>query len=93
MFTYNEFLSEYKIPVPPWEFAIVFDAVPSGVKMLLSSITSDTVPPISLPELYLRNSDPFLSTKQIINVSANLYKEMQAVSLPLYLSGTISIFI
>lgn len=41
MFTYNEFLSEYNIPVLPREFAIVFDAIPSGIKILLSSATRD----------------------------------------------------
>ena len=63
MLTYNEFLSEYNIPVRPREFAIVFDAIPSGLKILLSASSSGVITETTPPDLYIGNSDPFLSAK------------------------------
>ena len=34
LFSYGEFLQHYQIPITPKQFAIVFDAIPSGVSML-----------------------------------------------------------
>ena len=66
LFTYEEFLSEYKIPILPKEFAVVFDAVPSRIKYLFS-FTNRPSPTIALQttqtDLYIGNSDPFLSNK------------------------------
>ena len=42
LLSYSELLNKYGIPIPPKEYAVVFDANPSGVIMLLkSSITSE----------------------------------------------------
>lgn len=61
-FTYDEFLSGYNISVPPREFGVVLDAILSGLKMLLCSVSKDTNH-IHTPELFIGHSDPFLSTK------------------------------
>ena len=37
LFNYREFLQHVQIPVTPREFAIVFDAIPSGVQMLFKN--------------------------------------------------------
>lgn len=42
MFRYNEFLSEYN-PNSPRELAIVFDAIPAGLKLLISSADHSNV--------------------------------------------------
>lgn len=63
MFTYEEFLSEFNFPVPPREYAIIFDAIPSGLKMLLSSSTTDISMETTPSNLYIGNSDPFLNSK------------------------------
>jgi len=34
LLNYKEFLSRFNIPITPKEFAIVFDAIPSGVRLL-----------------------------------------------------------
>lgn len=45
LFNYCEFLSYYKIPVAAKEFAVVFDAVPSGLIQLLSgNVSSEAIP-------------------------------------------------
>jgi len=54
LLSYSELLKKYGIPIPPKEYAIVFDAIPSGVIMLLkSSFTS---------ELTLLNLDPAVTS-------------------------------
>ncbi|XP_051736240.1 uncharacterized protein LOC127505029 [Ctenopharyngodon idella] len=40
LFTYQEFLSHYNIPVTPKQFAIVFGAIPNGVIMLFKGCNS-----------------------------------------------------
>ena len=45
--SYQKFLMEYGIPIPPREFAIVMDAIPTGVVMLLRSTAG--VRPTLLP--------------------------------------------
>lgn len=67
MFTYHEFLLKYNTPILPREFAIVFDAVTSGVKSLSDVAPRHIIHQTFLPEFYIGNSDPFLSIK-IINV-------------------------
>lgn len=51
LFNYQEFLSHYKIPVTPKDFAVVFDAIPSGVIMLFKGYTTppSTVAPLPDP--------------------------------------------
>lgn len=44
MFRYGKFLSEYNIPVSRRAFEIIFDALPAGVKLLLSSAEQSNVP-------------------------------------------------
>lgn len=46
----------------PKEFAIVLDAIPSGVKMLMSTYVHTPVDDSS-QELFIGNSDPLLSIK------------------------------
>lgn len=42
LLSYSDFLNKYSIPFSPKEYAVVFDAIPAGVIMLLrSSITSE----------------------------------------------------
>lgn len=49
LLNYYEFLAKFQIPVPPKEYAIVFDAIPSGALMLLrGSILDATVAPTEL---------------------------------------------
>lgn len=43
LFSYQEFLRRYQIPVTPKQFAIVFDAIPSGVSMLFRGCMSASV--------------------------------------------------
>ena len=50
LFSYREFLSTYNIPVTPKEFAIVFDAIPSGTIMLFK-YTGRLPPTVSLPDV------------------------------------------
>uniref|UniRef100_A0A1A8QY68 Reverse transcriptase domain-containing protein n=1 Tax=Nothobranchius pienaari TaxID=704102 RepID=A0A1A8QY68_9TELE len=45
LYSYSEFLAKYKIPTSPKEFSIVFDAVPSGLRMLFK--TACVCPPLS----------------------------------------------
>ncbi|XP_051811827.1 LINE-1 reverse transcriptase homolog isoform X1 [Acanthochromis polyacanthus] len=44
LYSYSEFLERYKVPVPPREYAIVFDAIPSGLRMLCKC--SNFKPPV-----------------------------------------------
>ncbi len=45
LFNYCEFLNYYKIPITAKEFAVVFDAIPSGLIQLLSgNISSESIP-------------------------------------------------
>ncbi len=45
IFNYCEFLNYYKIPINAKEFAVVFDAIPSGLIQLLSgNISSESIP-------------------------------------------------
>lgn len=48
LFTYEEFLSEYNIPVIPGDYAKVFGAIPSGVYMLFKSQTRVTAQQLPL---------------------------------------------
>lgn len=61
-FTYDEVFWEYNIPLPLREFAVVLDAIPSGLNLLLCSVSKDTNH-IHATQLFIGNSDPFLSTK------------------------------
>uniref|UniRef100_A0A3B5R4M7 Reverse transcriptase domain-containing protein n=1 Tax=Xiphophorus maculatus TaxID=8083 RepID=A0A3B5R4M7_XIPMA len=46
LMSYSELLERFGLPIPPKEYALVFDAIPSGVMMLLkSSATSVLTPP------------------------------------------------
>ncbi len=49
LLTYSEFLSKFKIPITPKEYAVVMDAVPSGLKMLCKN----TCPQSSIQSLDL----------------------------------------
>lgn len=55
LFGYQEFLCHYKIPVTPKDFAVVFDAIPSGDVMLFKgctfppSITTPSLDPVDTP--------------------------------------------
>jgi len=51
LFSYREFLSTYNIPVTPREFAIVFDAIPSGVIMLFRCSSRLAPTSVSLPNV------------------------------------------
>lgn len=48
LMSYSEFLDAYKFPVTPKEYAILFDAIPSGIIMLFKGVQS-IVSPDSLP--------------------------------------------
>ncbi len=53
LFNYCEFLNYYKIPITAKEFAVVFDAIPSGLIQLLSSnISSESIYPLYTNPLY-----------------------------------------
>lgn len=43
LLTYGEFLFKFKLPVTPKEFAVVFDALPSGVLQLLQGTTESAI--------------------------------------------------
>lgn len=49
LLSYKEFLSLYKVPVTPKDFAIVLDAIPSGVAMLFRNVSRPD--PQSLPSI------------------------------------------
>ena len=49
LLSYKEFLSLYKVPVTPKDFAIVLDAIPSGVAMLFRNMSRPD--PQSLPSI------------------------------------------
>lgn len=66
-YSYEEFLAEYKFPVLPRQFAIGFDAVPSGVTMLMPCIGQKC----TYEELQIGN--PELILKPITNVLEVLY--------------------
>ncbi len=38
LISYSEFLNKHRIPIPPKEYAIVFDAIPSGGTMLFENV-------------------------------------------------------
>ena len=54
LMSYSEFLNKYSIPIPPKEYAVVFDAIPSGVNMLLKSSV--------ISELTLLKLDPAVTS-------------------------------
>ena len=49
LLSYKEFLSLYKVPVTPKDFAIVLDAIPSGVALLFRNVSRPD--PQSLPSI------------------------------------------
>ena len=49
LLSYKEFLSLYKVPVTPKDFAIVLDAIPSGVALLFRNVSR--LDPQSLPSI------------------------------------------
>lgn len=51
LFSYQEFLQHYRIPITPKQYAIVFDAIPSGVLMLFKSNMSVSVPDIPFTDV------------------------------------------
>ena len=48
LLSYSEFLNKYTFPVPPKEYAIVFDAIPSGVIMLFKNVMTQETDPFPL---------------------------------------------
>lgn len=48
LLSYSEFLNKYTLPIPPKEYAVVFDAIPSGVIMLLKSVLLPESDPLPL---------------------------------------------
>lgn len=48
--SYTEFLITYNFPSTPKEYAIVFDAIPPGIRMLFKDV-QDTGSSVSLPNL------------------------------------------
>ncbi len=67
IFNYCEFLNYYKIPITAKEFAVVFDAISSGLIQLLSgNISSESIP------LYT-NQLSINGVKVIYNTFNNLY--------------------
>lgn len=49
LFTYRKFLFIYKFPITPKEFAIVFDATPTGTIILFRNVVRPSPRYVSLP--------------------------------------------
>lgn len=48
LLSYPEFLNKCAFPIPPKEYATVFDAIPSGVIMLFKNVTLSEIDPLPL---------------------------------------------
>uniref|UniRef100_A0A669DIK2 Reverse transcriptase domain-containing protein n=1 Tax=Oreochromis niloticus TaxID=8128 RepID=A0A669DIK2_ORENI len=48
LLSYSEFMNTYGLPVPPKEYAIVFDAIPAGVLMLFRNPVVNDLTPLPL---------------------------------------------
>lgn len=81
LMSYNEFLLFFKFPVTPKEYAIVFDAIPSGIIMLIKS--AFTPPPgaitvSNIVESYV-GKICFSSHKHNKNIRALFQKELVTI--------------
>lgn len=53
LMSYTEFLNKHGVPIPPKEYAVVFDAIPSGIIMLLKSslVSASDLDPLPDPTI------------------------------------------
>uniref|UniRef100_A0A8C6KMK1 Reverse transcriptase zinc-binding domain-containing protein n=1 Tax=Nothobranchius furzeri TaxID=105023 RepID=A0A8C6KMK1_NOTFU len=66
LFSYKEFLFVYDFPVTPREYAVVFDAIPDGVRRLLVSAPKGRnciIPELNPGSIFIGNICPLLSDK------------------------------
>ena len=63
---YNEFLSKFRFPVTPTEYAVVFDALLKGLLQLLRSST------LEVSMIHLLNSSIFLGETDITRLNAQI---------------------
>lgn len=82
LLNYSEFLYTFGIPITPREFAIVMDAIPSGILTLLKGAGKPDCLPALDPKLTLVGSICFVTTKRNNNRNIRSLFQRDVTSIP-----------
>ncbi len=81
LLSYSEFLNKYTFPVPPKEYAIVFDAIPSGVIMLFKNVMISEIEPFPLEPAQTEVGRICFSVKKSNNRNVRALYQRETISI------------